>query len=278
MGKDSIPKAYANTRHGQVHYRRLGQGGRRQVLLIHWLPLSSRMYQHVMPILAERDCDALAIDLLGYGRSDARPEKWSMADWAANVAEVATQLGFRDALVLGGHTGSCVAAELALGFPQLVATLALDGCPFLTPSLRATFEAMRRAPRPAPDAAGAHESLVFRTVRTTYEHYLPGFTVTTETLETLWPAMIDYLETDFVSSAPISADYDLETRLPAITQPALLLTAETDTLAGSFARACELLPQAAQHRFPGHHPLHVRERAGEYVDALTAGVTPARPR
>jgi hypothetical protein len=53
---------------------------------------------------------------------------------------------------------------------------------------------------------------------------------------------------------------------------------ETDTLAGSFPRARELLPQAAQHRFPGHHPLHVRERAGEYVDALLAGVTPARPK
>jgi pimeloyl-ACP methyl ester carboxylesterase len=277
MAKDSIPKAYANTRHGQVHYRRLGAGGRR-VLLIHWLPLSSRMYQHVMPILAERGCDALAVDLLGYGRSDPRPEKWSMTDWAANVAEVAQQLDFRAALVVGGHTSSCVAVELALGFPQVVASLALDGCPLLTPALRATFEAMRRAPRPAPDAAGAHESLVFRTVRTTYEHYLPGFTVTAETLETLWPAMIDYLETDFVSSAPISAEYDLEMRLPALTQPTLLLTAETDTLAGSFSRACELLPQAARHRFPGHHPLHVRERAGEYVDALLGAAMPARLR
>lgn len=251
-----------------MHYRRLGAGGQRRVLLIHWLPLSSRMYQHVMPILAERGCDALAIDLLGYGRSDARPEKWSMQDWAANVAEVAEALAFHDALVVGGHTGSCVAAELALGFPQLVARLALDGCPFLTPSLRATFEAMRRAPRPAPDAAGAHESLVFRTVRTTYEHYLPGFSVTAETLEALWPAMIDYLETDFVSSAPISAEYDLEMRLPAVTQPTLLLTAETDTLASSFARACELRPQAARHRFAGHHPLHEPARAREYVDVL----------
>jgi pimeloyl-ACP methyl ester carboxylesterase len=273
MAKDSIPKAYANTRHGQVHYRRLGAGGGQKLLLIHWLPLSSRMYQHIMPILAERGCDALAIDLLGYGRSDARPEEWSVADWAANVAEVATQLDFRDALVLGGHTGSCVATELALGFPQLVARLALDGCPFLTPALRATFEAMRRAPRPVPDAAGTHESLVFRTVRTTFEHYLPGFTVTAATLEMLWPAMIDYLETDFVSSAPISAEYDLETRLPGITQPTLLLTAETDTLANSFARAGELLPQAARHRFAGHHPLHEPARAREYVDVLLSWAT-----
>jgi len=273
MAKDSIPKAYAQTRHGQVHYRRLGAGPQR-VLLIHWLPLSSRMYQHVIPILAARGCDVLAVDLLGYGRSDSRPEIWSMADWAASVAEVAESLDFSDAWVVGGHSGSCVALELAIGFPKLVERLVLDGCPVLTPQLRATFKAMQRQPRPAPDAAGAHEARVFRTVRTTYEHYLPGFEVTPETLELLWPAMIDYLETDFVSSAPISADYELEPRLALVRQPLTLLTADTDTLAGSFDQVCALRPDARRHTFTGHHPLHVADRALEYVEALEPVVPP----
>ncbi|MFZ9477710.1 MAG: alpha/beta fold hydrolase [Steroidobacteraceae bacterium] len=269
MAKDSIPKAYAQTRHGQVHYRRLGEGSQR-VLLIHWLPLSSRMYQHVMPILAARGCDVLAVDLLGYGRSDPRPELWSMADWAASVAEVAESLGFTEALVVGGHSGSCVAVELAIGFPKIVSRLVLDGCPVLTPQLRATFKAMQRQLRPAPDATGAHESLVFRTVRTTYEHYLPGFEVTPESIEVLWPAMIDYLETDFVSSAAISADYELEPRLALVRQPLSLLTADTDTLVGSFAQVCALRPDARAHKFSGHHPLHEAARALEYVAAITA--------
>lgn len=269
MAKDSIPKAYAQTRHGQVHYRRLGAGSRR-VLLIHWLPLSSRMYQHVMPILAARGFDVLAVDLLGYGRSDPRPEVWSMADWAGSVAEVAASLGFKDALVVGGHSGSCVAVELAISSPNLVSRLVLDGCPVLTPQLRATFKAMQGQSRPMPDAAGTHEALVFRTVRTTYEHYLPGFEVTPESIERLWPAMIDYLETDFVSSAPISADYELEPRLALVRQPLSLLTADTDTLVGSFGQVCALRPDARLHRFAGHHPLHEASRASEYVEVITA--------
>ncbi|MBU3673150.1 MAG: alpha/beta hydrolase [Sinobacteraceae bacterium] len=269
MTKDSIPKAYAQTRHGQVHYRRLGSGSQR-VLLIHWLPLSSRMYQHVMPILAARGCDVLAVDLLGYGRSDPRPRVWSMADWAASVAEVAESLGFREALVVGGHSGSCVAVELAIGFPSLVSQLVLDGCPVLTPELRATFKSMQQQSRPVPDTAGSHESLVFRTVRTTYEHYLPGFAVTPESIELLWPAMIDYLETDFVSSAAISAEYELEPRLARIHQPLTLLSADTDTLAGSFAQVCALRPDARQHKFKGHHPLHEPGRALEYVQVISA--------
>ncbi|NBP06898.1 MAG: hypothetical protein EBU76_00250 [Gammaproteobacteria bacterium] len=63
--------------------------------------------------------------------------------------------------------------------------------------------------------------------------------MTPQTIEFLWPAMIDYLETDFVSSAPISAAYDLANTLPAVRHPVLLLGARTDTLAAHFARAAE---------------------------------------
>lgn len=226
------------------------------------------MYQHVMPILAERGADVLAVDLLGYGRSDPRPSQWSMTDWATNVAEVLESLQFKNCTVIGGHSASCVATELAIHFPQLVNEVVLDGCPLLTAQLRATFKAMQQASRPMPQANGAHETLVYRTVRTTYEHYLPGFTETPESLELLWPAMIDYLETDFISSASISAEYDLEQRLPLIRQPLMLLTAETDTLVGSFDRVCALRPDAKRHVFRGHHPLHIPERAGEYAAVI----------
>ncbi|MFM8846370.1 MAG: alpha/beta fold hydrolase [Gammaproteobacteria bacterium] len=271
MSKDLIPKGYANTAYGQVHYRRLAtvRDSVGCIVLIHWLPLSSRMYAAVMPALAERGYETIAIDLLGYGRSDPRPTTWSMTDWADSVAATLQALGIRKSVsVLGGHSGACVAVELALRHPVLIEKVMLDGCPFLTPELAATFAAMGQARRPAPLADGSHESLVFRTVRTTFEHYLPGFAVTPQSIEYLWPAMIDYLETDFVSSAPISAAYDLAKTLPAVRQPALLLGARTDTLAVHFARARELLPAAAQHFFPADHPLHELSRVVEYATVL----------
>ena len=269
MPKDSIPKGYARTRHGQVHYRRLG-AGEVTFLLIHWLPLSSRMYAPLMPLLAARGFDVLAIDLLGYGRSDPRPTTWSMASWADGVEEVLADLGCGSVIALGGHSGACVAAELAVRHRERIQRVILDGCPLPTPELRATFRAMKAVQRPAPQADGSHESLVFKTVRTTYEHYLPGFTVTPENLERLWPAMIDYLETDFVSSAPISADYDLAATLVQISQPLTLLSAETDTLFPNFSTACRLVPNARAHVFAGDHPLHDALRAAEYCEAILA--------
>ena len=267
MPKDLIPKGYARTRDGQVHYRRLGAGSA-TFLLIHWLPLSSRMYAALMPLLAARGFDVLAVDLLGYGRSDPRPTNWSMTAWADNVEEVLTELGCDTVVALGGHSGACVVAELAVRHRQRVTRVILDGCPLPTPELRATFRSMKTAQRPTPQPDRSHESLVFNTVRTTYEHYLPGFTVTAENLERLWPAMIDYLETDFVSSAPISADYDLAATLTQITRPLTLLSAETDTLFPTFGVARQLVPNARARLFTGDHPLHDISRTMEYCEAI----------
>ena len=203
MARDLIPKGYVTTSAGQMHFRRLGGVGP-NVILLHWLPLSSRMYQHIMPKLAARGFDVIAFDLLGYGRSDPRPNQWSMAGWAEIVWEGALALGVSRASVLGGHTGSCVATELALSYPDFVSDVVLDGCPFLTPDLKAVFQGMAKAPRPVLQSDNSHEQLAFKTVATTFAHYIPGFVLDQANLEALWPAMIDYLETDFASSAPIS--------------------------------------------------------------------------
>ena len=264
MAKDRIPKGYADTPNGQVHFRKLGTGSR-AIVLIHWLPLSSRMYAALMPLLAAQGFTVFAVDLLGYGRSDPRPQIWSMAAWADSVVCAAQFAGIDRAAVLGGHSGSCVATELALEHPDFTTHVVLDGFPFLTSELRVTFAAMRTAPRPAPSADGAHERHAFSTVLNTYRYYLPGYEVSSETLEQIWPAMIDYLEADFVSSAVISANYELAERMRNIKQPALLLGAQTDTLAASFPRACELLPGASTHFFPGHHPIHSAAGAAIYA-------------
>lgn len=267
MPKDRARKAYADTPFGQVHYRSAGPADGPALLLIHWTPLSGRMYAAHLPLLAERGFRVIAPDLLGYGRSDPRPQTWSIAGWADNLLALLDQLGVADAVVLGGHMGACVAVELALAQPDRVRRLILDGCPLPTPELRAAFASMKAQARPQPAPDGGHERLAFQAAEGLLKHYTPSFTLDGAGLERVWPAMIDYLETDFVSSAPISGAYDLGERLPLVTMPILLMGAATDTLAGSFAAARALAPAARTAWFDGDHPIHDPAGAEAYVSA-----------
>jgi pimeloyl-ACP methyl ester carboxylesterase len=267
MAKDRAAKAYVDTPHGQVHVRTDGPANGVPLLMVHWTPLSGRMYAAHLPLLAARGLRAVAVDMLGYGRSDPRPADWSIEAWADNLAAVLDGLGIDRAAVIGGHTGASVAAELALRHPARVTRLVLDSCALPTPELRAAFAKMSAQARPAPDADGGHERLAFRAAEGLLRHYTPGFSLEDGGIEKVWPAMIDYLETDFVSSGPISGLHDLSARLPLITTTTLILGAETDTLAASFGPACALLPTARTHWFAGDHPIHDPDRAETYVAA-----------
>ena len=254
-------RSYVDTPRGQVHLREAGQGDR-VLLLIHWTPLSGRMFEGVAPRFADAGFRVVAPDSLGYGRSDARPTEWTIAAWASNLAKVLDALDIDRVDVLGGHNGASIALEMALNHPERVDRLILDGCPLLTPELRAAFAALA-AWQPSGDPQAVYD----RTVGLLAE-YIPGFVPEGEGLALLWPTMIDYLETGFVPSAAIAGAYDIARRLPLVRHPTLLLGAERDTLAANFNPAGELLHPTAQHFFVGHHPLHFAERHAEYADVV----------
>jgi pimeloyl-ACP methyl ester carboxylesterase len=265
-------KRFVDTSRGQVHLRE-ADGGGAALLLIHWTPLSGRMYAAVAPPLAAAGYRVLAPDLLGYGRSDPRPAEWSIEAWADSLAEVLDGLGVARAHVLGGHNGASVAVELALRHADRVGALVLDGCPLPTDELRAAFRALSAVGRPSAEAA---PRLAFDRTVALLREYIPGFEVDDGTVEMVWPAMIDLLSTDFVSSGPVAGAYDLAARLPLVSHRTLLLGAERDTLAASFGPARMLLRPAASHLFDGHHPLHFPERAAEYAAIVTAFLAAGR--
>jgi pimeloyl-ACP methyl ester carboxylesterase len=257
-------KSYVDTRHGQVHLRSLGDAPR-TLLMLHWTPLSGRMYEPVAQCFVQAGWTVRMPDLLGYGRSDPRPEPWSIEAWADSVAEVIDRLGLQSVVLLGGHNGASIATEVALRHSARVRALILDGCPILTDELRAAFKALTNVPRPLPSADGAHKSLAWERAERLLAEYIPGFTVTAQTIDLVWPAMIDYLHTDFVSSGPVAGAYDLAQRLGLLRQPTLLLSAQRDTLASTFAQAQALLPAAQAFQFAGDHPIHFADQAAVYA-------------
>ncbi len=261
----TMRRRYADTAQGQVHVRESGaeRGDAPVLLLIHWTPLSGRMFEGVARYFVAAGYRVIAPDLLGYGRSDARPTDWSMAAWAENLRDMLDDLGVGDvAAALGGHNGASIALELALAHPGQVGKLILDGAPILTAELRAAFRALVKS---TPPTAG--QEVFDRTVGLLSE-YIPGYRPEGAGLALLWPAMIDYLETNFVPSAAIAGQYDIAERLPLITQPALLLGAEKDSLGATFDTACALLKPHAARKFDGHHPLHFAERHADYAEVV----------
>jgi pimeloyl-ACP methyl ester carboxylesterase len=222
------------------------------------------MWEAVAPCFARAGYRAVMPDLLGYGRSDPRPEPWSMADWAASLLQVLDTLGIEQVDIVGGHNGASVATEIAIAAPERVRKLVLDGCAILTPELRAAFARLVASPRPVPEDAGV-ERLAWDRAVGVLKEYRPGFVVDERTIEQVWPMMRDYLATDFVSSATVAGRYDLAERLPLISAPILLMTAATDPLAEGTRRAMALRPDAATYLFEGHHPIHDPERAEEFA-------------
>jgi pimeloyl-ACP methyl ester carboxylesterase len=268
-----VRRRYVDTPAGQVHVRTAGEGP--PVVLLHWTPSSGRMYEPVMESLAARGRRAIAPDLMGYGRSDPRPVDWTIADFAANVDDVLAALGVAQGAVVGGHLSACIAVELALRPGHRVSRLVLDGCPLWSPELRARMAQFVASPPPriAPD--GAHRTLAWERVLGFVREWRPGFEPRDEDLPWLHGLMIDWLETRGASSAHAMARYDLAERLPALSLPTLLLTADGDPLAPNHGRAVALVRDAREHRFTGGHPLHEPARAEMWAtvvdDFLRAG-------
>lgn len=108
----------------QLEYAERGSGP--TVLFIHGYPDSWRAYEPVMRILPA-DVRAVAFSLRGFGDS-GRPESgYAMADFAADAAAFMDAVGIAKATVVGHSMGTLVAQELALSYPERVASLALIG-------------------------------------------------------------------------------------------------------------------------------------------------------
>jgi pimeloyl-ACP methyl ester carboxylesterase len=143
------------TRWGQVHVRRSnGSEGKVPLVLLHMTPLSSAMYDALLPRFGA-DRLTIAPDRPGFGFSDAPVRPLSMAEYAEATLDVLDALEVHQFDVLGTHTGSVEAVELASSFTHRVRRLVLVSIPAYT-AAELTERRYRLAGVPPPAEDGSH--------------------------------------------------------------------------------------------------------------------------
>jgi pimeloyl-ACP methyl ester carboxylesterase len=149
----NIERGYFRAPTGQVHYRIAGTG--RPLLLLHQSPLSGAQFNAVLPKLAARGFQVLALDMPGFGMSDPAPEPLTLESYASCLPGALDHFGWAQAALLGHHTGAVVGALFAVAQPQRVSSLILNGFPLLTDAERAHFGTFYFGPK-EPQADGSH--------------------------------------------------------------------------------------------------------------------------
>jgi haloalkane dehalogenase len=125
------------------------------VLLLHGEPSWSYLYRDVMARLAERGMRAVALDLVGFGRSD-KPGADEDHTYARHVewvrAAVVDALGLTGVTVLGQDWGGLIGLRLATENPDLAARIVVanTGLPTGDQAMPEVWWAFRRAVEAAP--------------------------------------------------------------------------------------------------------------------------------
>lgn len=126
-GRESLWRAWRATVRIEVNGVSLAVGEAGSgvpLLLVHGFPLSSQMWEPVLPPLAEA-ARVITVDLRGFGDSQAPADGYTMDRLAADVMAVADVMGV-DRFVLAGHSmGGYVAFRVAARGPDRLAALVL---------------------------------------------------------------------------------------------------------------------------------------------------------
>lgn len=150
-------RQYAASRYGQVHVWSAEPMVRTQrvpLVCLHPSPTTGEMFHDLQTELAASRV-VHCPDTPGFGASDAPPMQPSIADYGGALGDAFVSLGHGDSKsprgqidLFGFHTGSLIAVEFALQFPQLVRRLVLAGVPHYDAARRPAERAAHVAPYP----------------------------------------------------------------------------------------------------------------------------------
>jgi pimeloyl-ACP methyl ester carboxylesterase len=256
-------RTYFETRFGQLHVQgAMPAGGgfdeATTLVCFHQSPMSCRVFRPFLEIMGQGR-SVYAPDTPGFGESDPPPSQPTIADYAGAMLDFLDQMRFRKVDLLGYHTGSLIATEVALARPDLVRRVVLVAVPILTEDER---DAFRKSPWPMPAAEdGSH---VMQEWRRSMQWRGPGVT-----LEQLSRTFAEKLRNGPQAwwGANAVMDYPARERLAELKPPVLVLRPKDD-LWDATLRAKGVLREARFVDLPqyGHGLFDVAPQAA--VDAI----------
>jgi len=129
---------------GQVHIRTAGiPSDKNPLICLHQSPKSGREFVPFMQ-MAATDRLIIAIDNPGHGESDIPPslKEATIPNYAQSALTIIDHLDLGTVDLLGNHTGSSVAVEMATQRSELVENIILISSPIYTPEEIETFKSI----------------------------------------------------------------------------------------------------------------------------------------
>lgn len=255
-------RAYTDGPFGQIHYQFAAEG--RPLALLHQAVMHSDQFSNVFAPLAARGLRPIAIDMPGFGMSDATPSIPTVADFSRAVMPVLDALGVDRAVVGGHHTGSMVATETALQHPARVAAVIMGGTMVMPDEQRFAMrdDFAEREKRFVPLPSAAHMAQLYDT-----RAGFAGDTVSVERIN-------DYVTQAMVARGPYwyghhaAFGYDHIAAIRALAVPALILTNTGDMIHDAAVTARALRPDFAYAEIQGGGIDIVDQEPQQWADAI----------
>jgi pimeloyl-ACP methyl ester carboxylesterase len=233
----------------ELNYERRGSG--EPLLLIQGMGGTHVSWGRPFSELLERDFEVIAFDNRGMGLSRRVGGEFSIAEMAADTAELMGALELETAHVMGISMGGMIAQELALRHPEKVRTLAL-GCTYCGgPQGRLTEQSVGERLAQAM-ASGDRDTLIRAmyevNVSSAYAAEASNFDAFLAMAKTS-PAPIPVI----MLQAQAIGGHDTSARLPSLDVPTLVVHGDEDQMldVANGRLIAELIPGAQLEVLPG---------------------------
>ncbi len=235
-----ISKRYIDGPNGQIHLRVAGNPANEPVLLLHQTPSSGVMFEALMHEMAD-DYFLIAPDLPGFGLSDEATEE-SVESYAETLWLTLSARFGKAIHIVGHHTGTSIAVEIAANAPNYVASLALSGPALLSEEMKAALPS-----KAAPfdyDPEGAHLVQMWERIRGKDEG------VPLELTQREVRLAIE-LGDRYLSAYEAVIRYPIEDKLQKLECPCLVFAGTNDILFGAVDPTLALLKNGSRAEIEG---------------------------